>query len=110
MAKNDKFEKQNNKNGKNGGKEKKKEYLLTLKTKKWIKAILMFLVAVIFTLSFFDKAGIVGQWLVIILEFLFGDSKMTSATIILTLFIGGLVLLKSSKKVKILAIVLAVAM
>jgi len=31
---------------------KKKEYLLTLKTKKLIKAILMFLVATIVTLSF----------------------------------------------------------
>ncbi|KKP43365.1 MAG: translocase FtsK protein [Parcubacteria group bacterium GW2011_GWA2_33_14] len=88
---------------------KKKEYLLTLKTKKLIKAILMFLVATIVTLSFLDKSGIAGQWIVTIFKFLLGDSKITIATIILALFGSGFVFLKSNKKVKILVIVLAIA-
>jgi hypothetical protein len=60
-------------------KDKKKEYLLTLKTKKWIKAIATFLVAIIVTLSFFDKSGVAGKWMVFVLKGIFGDSKMTIA-------------------------------
>ena len=89
--------------------DKKKEYLLTLRTKKWIKGTLFFLVAIIVALSFLQKAGLVGQWLVWVLKMLLGDSRLTVTTIILALFAGGFVLLKSQKKVKILAIVLAVA-
>lgn len=108
MGKKDKFQNQNNKQEK--GKDKKKEYLLTLKTKKWIKAIVMFLVAIIIALSFLDKSGIAGKWLVTISKYLLGDSKVTIATIVLALFIGGGVFLKSQKKVKILAVILAIAL
>lgn len=90
------------------GKPKKKESLLHVRTKKWIKATVMFLIAVIFTLSFFDKAGMAGQWLVFLMKLLFGDAKMTIATIILSLFAGGLVFLQSQKKVKFLAVGLAI--
>ena len=83
MVKNGKFQKENSKNGK----EKKKDYLLTIKTKKLIKAILMFLVTVIIGLSFWDRAGIAGKGIVTFLKFLLGDSKITIATIILSLFI-----------------------
>lgn len=107
MAKNGKFQKED-KNNKNG-KERKKEYLLTLATKRWIKAISAFLVAIIITLSFFDKSGIAGKWLVILLQFLFGDSRLIVVIIILSLFAAGFIFLKSGKKVKILAIMLAVA-
>ncbi len=50
MAKPDKLDKEPQKNGK----PKKKDSLLHTRTKKWIKATVMFLIAVIFTLSFFD--------------------------------------------------------
>ena len=83
---------------------------MTLKTKKWIKAIVMFLVAVIIALSFLDKAGVAGKWLVIVSKYLLGDSKVTIATIVLALFAGGGVFLKSHKKVKILAVVLAIVL
>lgn len=105
MAKKDQ-EKESQKNGKL----KKKDYLLTSRTKKWIKATVMFLVGVVITLSFFDKAGVAGQGLVFFLKILFGDARITVATIILSLFVGGLVFLKSHKKVKILAITLAIVL
>ena len=92
-----------------GGKpEEKKDSILNSQTKKWIKAILLFLIATIIALSFLDKSGIAGKWLVIFLSFLLGDSKITIVTIILSLFAGGLVFLKSRKKVKILSIILAI--
>lgn len=111
MGKKDKI--QNNKENRqrqNSGqqKEKKKEYLLTLRTKKWIKGTLMFLVAIIIALSFLGKSGLVGRGIVWVLEHLLGDSKITIATIIFSLFAGGFVVLKSSKRVKILAVVLAI--
>ena len=110
MGKKDKFEKQKNGNSKQEKPDKKKEYLLTLRTKKWIKGTLFFLVAVIITLSFFDKAGLMGQWLVWVLRMLLGDSRLTVATIILSLFAGGIVVLRANhKKVKVLAVVLAIS-
>jgi len=81
---------------------------LHLRTKKWIKAIIAFLVATIVTLSFIEKAGIAGQWLVVLLRFVFGDSKVAVITIVFSLFTAGFVFLKSSKKVKVLAILLAI--
>ncbi|OGZ65543.1 MAG: hypothetical protein A2822_03330 [Candidatus Staskawiczbacteria bacterium RIFCSPHIGHO2_01_FULL_41_41] len=104
MAKPDKNQKENGKNGKL----KKKEHILHTKTKKWIKGILMCLIAVIATLSFFGKAGMAGEWLVYFLNLLFGDSRLTVTTIILSLFASGLVFLKSHKRVKALAIGLAI--
>ncbi len=104
MAKKDKFQKENN----SKNQDKKKEYLLTLRTQKWIKGTLMLLVAIIIGLSFLEKSGVVGQWLVWLLKNILGDSKITITTIILSLFAGGFVMLKSQKKVKILAIILAV--
>ncbi len=94
---------------KNGnGKDKKKESLLHVRTKKWIKAILFFLVAIIIALSFLQKAGVLGNALVVILNYVFGDAKITVVTIILSLFAAGAVFLKSTKKVQLLAILLAV--
>ncbi len=103
MAKNEKPQKE--------GKlvKEKKEYLLTLRTKRWIKAAVMFLVATIITLSFFQKAGVVGRGIVMVLDYLLGDAKVTVTTIILSLFTGGFVFLRSQKKVKVLTIVLALA-
>ena len=101
--KKDKIQK-NNKDKQN----KKKPSLLHSVTKKWIKAILMFLVAIITTLAFLDKAGVAGKWGVMILKLLLGDSKITIVTIILSLFTAGFIFLKSYKKVKFLAIILAI--
>lgn len=91
-----------------GMREKKKESLLATKTKKWIKATLMFLVAIIGLLSFLDKAGIAGQILVKIFNAFFGDAKVTVVTVVLSLFSAGFIFLKSHKKVKFLAIFLAI--
>ncbi len=104
MAKKEKFQKENN----SKNKDKKRESIFHNKTKKWIKAIVMFLVAIITALSFIDKAGMAGKAIVATLKILFGDSSITIATIILSLFAAGFVFLKSSKKVKFLAIVLAI--
>lgn len=81
-----------------------------VKTVKWIKAIVMFLVAVIVALSFLDKSGIAGRWLVFLLDILLGDAKITIAIIVLSLFAGGLVILKSHKRVNVLAIVIAIVL
>lgn len=89
-------------------KEKKKDSLLASKTKKFIKSTLMFLVASIITLSFLDKAGLAGQWIVRALEAFFGDARITVILIIFTLFVAGCIFLKSHKKVKVSAIVLAI--
>ncbi len=102
MAKNGKFQKENNK------KDKKKESILHVKTKKWIKSIVMFLVAIIVTLAFIDKAGVAGKAIVATFKILFGDSRLTITTIILSLFASGFIFLKASKKVKALAITLAI--
>ncbi len=106
MAKKAKIQKEEE--PKNGKKDKKKEYLLTLQTKKNIKATLMFLIAVIIMLSFFGKAGIAGQGIALGLRMLFGDSKITIVTIVLALFTSGFVYLNSHKKVKALTVILAI--
>ncbi len=104
MAKPDKNLRDNGKNGKL----KKREHVLHTKTKKWIKAIIMFLVTVIVALSFLDKSGMAGKWIVLLLKVLFGDAKVTIAAIVLALLCSGFVFLKSHKRVNVLAIVLAI--
>ena len=72
-------EKNNNGKNKNNGKEeKKKDSLLTPWTKRWIKAILMFLVAVVVGLSFFDKAGTAGRIFINVSKFLIGQAVFTN--------------------------------
>ncbi len=114
MAKKDKFQKDNGRGASfakaSAGQSKKKESLLHVRTKKWIKGAFLFLVAIIIGLSFLQKAGMAGGWTVTALKFLFGNSRLTITTIILALLVGGLVLLKSHKKVKMLAIILAVVL
>ena len=112
MAKRDKEERNNNKNGKNGngrnGKdEKKKDSLLSNWVKRWIKAILMFLVAIIAVLSFpyFDKAGYAGELIYKVSNFLIGKAFYT---VPLFFLVAGLIFLKTRKKGKDLAMGLAV--
>jgi len=118
MAKKDKQEeKRNNKNGRNkndngkNGKsnkdEKLKNSLLSNWTKRWIKATLLFLIAIIVVLSFpyFDKAGYAGEIFIKICEFLIGKAYYT---IPVFLFVSGLIFLKTKKKGKDLAMGLAI--
>ncbi|MBX4200899.1 DNA translocase FtsK [Candidatus Parcubacteria bacterium] len=107
MAKKEKIEKEDNKNGRKE-RDKKKDYLLTSRTKRWLKATLMFLITVIVALSFFNRAGVIGQWLVIILKMILGDSRIAVASVIAILFVSGVVFLRSTKKVKALALALAI--
>jgi S-DNA-T family DNA segregation ATPase FtsK/SpoIIIE len=117
MAKRDKEEKQNNKNrdgngrnGKNGKSirdEKIKNSILSNWVKRWIKAILMFLVAIISILSFpyFDKAGYAGEIFINVCNFLIGKAFYA---IPLFFFVAGLIFLRTRKKGKDLAMFLAV--
>lgn len=90
-------------------KEKKKgPSLLDHRTKKWIRVILMFLASIIITLSFLDKAGMAGQAFVFLAKLLFGDSKITIVTIVLAMFAASLILIKASKKIKVLTKIIAV--
>ncbi len=104
MAK--KEEKNNGKNRKNGKEEKKKESLLSNWTKRWIKAILMFLVAVITVLSFprFNLAGSAGELFIKVCDFLIGKAFYS---IPLFFFVAGLIFLRTRKKGKDLAMGLA---
>jgi S-DNA-T family DNA segregation ATPase FtsK/SpoIIIE len=107
MSKKNKEQKKNGKNGKNGKNDKQKESLLSNWTKRWIKAILMFLLATIIVLSFpyFAKAGYAGELFIKICDFLIGKALYT---IPLFLFVAGLIFLKTRKKGKDLAMFLAI--
>ena len=98
MGKKDKFQK-------NNSKDKKKDSILTSWTKRWIRAILMFLAAIIVLLSFLDKAGGAGQLFMKASTFLAGN-----AIFALPLFVmlGGFIFLKTRKKGKNLALFLAI--
>lgn len=105
--------KDNSKNGKKGRNNKERrprgypETVLTSWTKRWIKAILLFLIAVIVILSFptFNKAGYAGQLFSKACIFLIGKGFYT---IPLFLFVAGLIFLRTRKKGKNLAMALAV--
>jgi S-DNA-T family DNA segregation ATPase FtsK/SpoIIIE len=103
MAKREKEEKKNGKNGK----EKIKPPLLSNWVKRWIKAILMFLIAIIIVLSFpfFNKAGYSGEVFFKVCDFLVGKAFYT---IPLFLFVSGLIFLRTRKKGKDLAMFLAI--
>jgi S-DNA-T family DNA segregation ATPase FtsK/SpoIIIE len=115
MAKKDKDNNRNNKNGNNGngkngrnGKDDKiRNSILSNWTKRWIKATVLFLIAVIVVLSFpyFNKAGYAGELFIKICDFLIGKAFYT---IPLFLFVSGLIFLKTRKKGKDLAMGLAV--
>ncbi len=98
----------NNKNEKvKNNKDKPKDSILSSWAKRWIKAILMFLFAIIIVLSFpnFNKAGYGGQIFSEVCTFLIGNAFYT---IPLFLFIAGLIFLKTRKKGKNLAMALAI--
>jgi S-DNA-T family DNA segregation ATPase FtsK/SpoIIIE len=103
LAKKDKIQKLE-KSGKD--KDKKKEYILTPQTKRWIKAILMFLAAIIVVLSFINKAGEAGHLFVKVSLFLTGNAIYTLPLFLLA---GGLIFLKTKKKGKNLSTFLSIA-
>lgn len=95
--------------GGNGQKRKKDEKikppLLTSKTKRWIKTTLMFLIAVIVGLSFWDKAGKGGDLFLKSARFLIGQ---TVFAVPLLFLLGGLLFLKPKQKGKFLPIFLGI--
>jgi len=105
MAKKGKFK--NDKNGiEKSPKELKKEIpILTSWTKRWIKAILMFLVSAVLILAFFDKSGSAGEIFINVSKFLIGQAVYTLP---LFLFAGGLIFLKSRKKSRNWAMLVAI--
>ncbi|MDO8739943.1 MAG: DNA translocase FtsK, partial [Candidatus Woesearchaeota archaeon] len=102
MAKNNNSKRENN----SKIKEKKLNPVLSSWTKRWIKAILMFLVAVVVGLSFWDKAGTAGEIFINVSKFSVGQAVFTLP---LFFFLGGLIFLRSRKKGKTLAMFLAIA-
>lgn len=107
MTKKEKSQKRNGDSKKERGPKGYPESLLTSWTKRWIKAILMFLLTIIIVLSFpfFDKAGSAGRLFARISIFLIGQ---TFFVLPLFLFAGGLIFLKSRKKGRNLAMPLAI--
>ncbi|MEK6913619.1 MAG: DNA translocase FtsK 4TM domain-containing protein, partial [Nanoarchaeota archaeon] len=101
MAKDSNSKKENN----SKIKEKKINPILSSWTKRWIKAILMFLVAVVVGLSFWNKAGVSGRIFINVSKFLVGQVVFTLP---LFFFLGGLIFLRSRKKGKTLAMFLAI--
>ncbi|MBI3631529.1 MAG: DUF87 domain-containing protein [Candidatus Staskawiczbacteria bacterium] len=102
MAKNNKSRRENN----SKIKDRNSNPVLSSWTKRWIKAILMFLVAVVVGLSFWDKAGIAGRIFINVSKFLVGQAVFTLP---LFFFLGGLIFLRSRKKGKTLAMFLAIS-
>lgn len=100
MAKNNNSKKENNPKIKGNS-----NPVLAQWTKRWIKAILMFLVALVVGLSFWDKAGTAGRVFINVSKFLVGQAVFTLP---LFFFLGGLIFLKSRKKGKTLAMFLAI--
>ncbi len=81
---------------KNKNKKKKKEAKIkTKKVKAWIISILMFVLALVISLSFFEKAGIGGEFILTIFDFLVGK---TISFIPFLLILAGILLLKPQKK------------
>lgn len=108
------FEEKKGKNSKKSknmdkyGKDKPvKDSIFSNWVKRWIKATLMFLVTVIFVLSFpqFNKAGYTGEIIYKISNFLLGKAFYA---IPLFLFVSGLIFLRTRKKGKDLAMGVAV--
>lgn len=100
--------KKSRKNGKNNvfQKDKKGDSILTSRTKRWIKAILMFLGAVIVLLSFSDNAGGAGKFFKWFSALLTGSAAYFLPIL---LMLGGFLFLKTRKRGKNLAMMLAIS-
>ena len=87
---------------------KKGPSILDHRTKKWIRVVLMFLASIIISLSFLGNAGIAGQAFVFLSNLIFGDSRITVVTIVLSMFAASLILSRASRKIKALTKIVAV--
>ena len=110
MSKKEKQEVKNNKKGKRSkevNENPPKDSILSSWTKRWIKAILFFLIAIIIVLSFpyFNKAGYAGEILAKVCDFLIGKAFYA---VPFFLCVAGLIYLKTKKKGKNLAMGLAI--
>ncbi len=85
--------------------EKPKAPLLNSRTKRWIKATIMFLLAVIVGLSFWDKAGNGGDLLLRGSRFLIGQTVFSIPFLFL---LAGLIFLKPKQKSRFLPIFLGI--
>jgi len=68
--------------------EKLSIFSLPEETKKWILGVVVFIVAIIVALSFFDRAGVAGSAIISVLTFLIGKGVFITPLI---LVVGGLV-------------------
>jgi DNA segregation ATPase FtsK/SpoIIIE, S-DNA-T family len=84
---------------------KTKRVFLPEETKKWILGILIFILSIIVTLSFFGMAGIAGNAIIRSLEFLIGK---TTFAIPFVLILGGLVFLRAKYKKFLFPAILAI--
>lgn len=89
-----------NSNGKKNGKEKKEKPArgwlgLETETKNGILAVLFFALAIVSVLSYFDSAGVLGEYYIKFARFIFGKGIFL---ITLALILGGVSLLKSFHK------------
>jgi S-DNA-T family DNA segregation ATPase FtsK/SpoIIIE len=115
MAKGKEEEQPKKKNGNGNGQEKKikkikgeneRPPILTGRTKRWIKATILFLIAIIFCLSFLEKAGWGGREFLMVCRFLIGHYPTFS--IPLLFFLAGLMFLRPKQKGKFLPIFLGI--
>jgi S-DNA-T family DNA segregation ATPase FtsK/SpoIIIE len=86
--------KRKNRKSKKSGRKKEKtsRVLLPEETKKWILGIIVFVIAIIIALSFFDLAGVAGKAIMEGLTFLIGKAVFV---VPLVLALGGLVFLNT---------------
>jgi len=102
-----KYKNSKNMERKNGKDKPVKDSIFSNWVKRWIKATLLFLVAVIIVLSFpyFNMAGYVGEGFIKICDFLLGKAFYT---IPIFLVVAGLIFIRTRKKGKDLAMAVAV--
>ncbi len=105
MSKNQKTKKKNDSKLFLGKKEKIKTPLLSSGTKRLIKATLMFLVAIIVSLSFLKQAGRGGKIFLDISRFLIGQAVFITPFLFV---LGGLIFLKPKQREKFLSIFLGI--
>src|SRR3990167_11194920 len=93
MAKNRKEKKRNGFNGRRNSR-----FALPEQTIQWVWGILMILAAIIVSLSFFNKAGLAGQYFMRSSQFLLGQAVFLLPLIFV---VGGIVLLSGKAKLEI---------
>ncbi|MBU3896181.1 DNA translocase FtsK [Patescibacteria group bacterium] len=96
---------QNSQKKKNAKKDELRPPLLHSRTKRWIKATLMFLITIIVSLSFWNKAGNAGNGFMWVMRFLIGQTVFLIPFLFL---LAGLMFLKPKHKSKMLPIFIGI--